>query len=264
MDKAGAPEKRSILLQAVIIAAFIFLWGLASVSGLWFERLFPSPWRVLVAALDHLRQAIIFPHFFYSLYEVLWGFVIGTSLGLTVGLALARSRLLGQAFEPLILSLAPVPKIIIYPIFIWFLGIGMASRVAMGAASSFFPLAIYAASAVRQIKPIHIEAARLLRAGRYQLLMKVYVPAALAPIWVGLRLGAAISIVGILLAETKISQKGLGFLMIEYYNHFQIAEMYSVLLLIFCFAVGLNSFFGWVQHRIPALRFGGRIREGLY
>jgi ABC-type nitrate/sulfonate/bicarbonate transport system permease component len=264
MGKMGAPEKRSILLQAAMIAGFLFLWGLVSVSGLWFERLFPSPWSVLVLALDHLQRAIIWPHFFHSLLEVFWGFVIGTSLGLTTGLALGRSRLLGEAFEPLILSLAPVPKIILYPIFIWFLGIGIASRVAMGAASSFFPLAIYGTSAVRQVKPIHIEAARLLRASRYQLLTKVYLPAMLAPIWVGLRLGAAISIVGILLAETKLSQKGLGFLMIEYYNHFQIAEMYSVLLLIFCFAVGLNSFFGWVQRRIPALRFGGQIRVRLY
>jgi NitT/TauT family transport system permease protein len=57
-----------------------------------------------------------------------------------------------------------------------------------------------------------------------------------------------------LLAETKISQKGLGFLVIEYYNHFQIVEMYAVLLLVFAMAIGLNAFFGWLQGRIPALR----------
>lgn len=264
MDPRREAEKRSIFIQVTIVAGFFLVWQLVSSSGLWFERLFPSPGRVVLEAINHLRQGIIAPHFFYSLYEVSWGFVIGTSLGLSIGLVLGWNRILGQVLEPMILSLASVPKIIIYPVFIWFLGIGIASRVAMGAASTFFPIAIYTASAVRQVKPIHLEAARLLGSNKFHLVTKVYFPAMLASLWVGLRLGAAISVVGILLAETKISQKGLGFLMIEYYNHFQIVEMYSVLLLVFCFAIGLNSLFGWIQGRIPALRHGSQIRKGLY
>ncbi|HEY2988883.1 MAG TPA: ABC transporter permease [Candidatus Binatia bacterium] len=246
--------KRAALVQAALIGGLIFLWWLASLGGFRFDRLFPSPWRILVAAADLIRDGNIFSHLGYSLYEIFSGLVIGTAAGLAVGVALGASRALGRIFEPVLASLAPVPKIIVYPIFIWFLGIGTASRVAMGAVSTFFPMMIYAASAVVQIKPIHLEASRLLGASRLQRLVHVYFPAMMPSLWIGLRLAAAISVVSILLAETKLSQKGLGFLVIEYYNHFQIVEMYAVLLLVFALAIGLNTGFGWMQSRIAALR----------
>jgi NitT/TauT family transport system permease protein len=247
-------QKKAAMVQTALIGGLVLAWWLASAGGFRFERLFPSPWRVLAAAIDLIREGTIFSHLGYSLYEISSGLAIGASSGLIIGVLLGASRTLGRIFEPVISSLAPVPKIIIYPIFIWFLGIGMASRVAMGAASTFFPLVIYTASAVTQVKPIYLEASRLLGASRLQLLLKVYLPAMLPSLWVGLRLAAAISVVSILLAETKLSQKGLGFLIVEFYNHFQIVEMYSVLLLVFGMAIGLNAFFAWLQDRVAALR----------
>lgn len=257
-------KRQTWLIQVTIVAGFVLLWTLVSVSGIWFERLFPTPWVVLIEAIKHLQQGIIYPHFFYSAYEVLWGFLIGAGLGLALGLVLGSRRALGEIFEPLVLALAPVPKIIIYPVFLWFLGIGIYSRVAMGAASTFFPMVIYAAVSVRQVSPIHLEAARLLGASPWSLWTKIYMPAMLPYLWVGLRLGIAISIVGILLAETKMSQKGLGFLIIEYYTNFQITEMYAVLLLVFALAIAINSFLSWVQGRIPALRHGRQVRGGMF
>jgi ABC-type nitrate/sulfonate/bicarbonate transport system permease component len=247
-------QKKAAVIEALLIGGLVLVWWLAGVAGLRFERLFPSPWRILVTASDLIRDGGIFLHLGYSLYEIFSGLGIGAAAGVAAGIVLGASRTAGRIFEPVIAALAPVPKIIIYPIFIWFLGIGMASRVAMGAVSTFFPMVIYTASAVGQVRPIHLEAARLLGASRLQALLKVYFPAMLPSLWIGLRLGAAISVVSILLAETKLSQKGLGFLVIEYYNHFQIVEMYSVLLLIFVTAIALNAFFAWLQGRVAALR----------
>jgi NitT/TauT family transport system permease protein len=247
-------QKSAAVIEALLIGGLVLAWWLASLSGFRFERLFPSPWRILITATDLIRDGRIFPHLGYSLYEIFSGLGIGATAGLAAGIVLGASRTAGRIFEPVIAALAPVPKIIIYPIFIWFLGIGTASRVAMGAVSTFFPMVIYTASAVGQVRPIHLDASRLLGASRLQSLFKVYFPAMLPSLWIGLRLGTAISVVSILLAETKLSQKGLGFLVIEYYNHFQIVEMYSVLLLIFATAIGFNAGFAWLQDRVAALR----------
>ncbi len=237
----------------ILITLFV-LWTFVSLSGIAFQRLFPPPWRVLSAAIDLLREGKFFAHLIFSLHEVFWGFAMGAVLGVFTGLILGGSRNAGAVFEPIVLWLAPVPKIIVYPIFLWFLGIGIASRIAMGVASSFFPVVIYTTSGVRQIKPVFIDAARVLGAAQNQVVTKVYLPAILPSLWLGLRLGAAVSLVGILLAETKLAQKGLGFLVIEYYNHFQITEMYAVLFLVFLLAIGMNSLFGWLQNRIGVLR----------
>lgn len=255
MKRAARDGRTTVLVwQLVIIGTFFVLWGLLSLSGIFFQRLFPPPWRVLSAAADLLREGHFLSHLLFSLYEVLWGFSIGAALGVIAGLILGGSRMTGRIFEPMILWLAPVPKIIIYPIFLWFLGIGIASRIAMGVASSFFPVVIYTASGVRQVKLVLVDAARLLGASKLQIMTQIHLPAILASLWLGLRLGAAVSLVGILLAETKLSQKGVGFLVIEYYNHFQITEMYAVLLLVFLLAVGMNSLFGWLQSRVGVLR----------
>ena len=193
-------------------------------------------------------------HLFYSLNEVFWGFSIGATLGVVLGLILGSNRVTGRVLEPIILWLAPVPKIILYPIFLWFLGIGIASRIAMGVASAFFPVMIYTVAGVHGVKPVFIEAARLLGASHAQVMTRIYLPAILPSLWLGLRLGAAVSLVGILLAETKLAQKGVGFLIIEHYNHFQITEMYAALLLVFLLAIGMNSLFGWLKSRIGVLR----------
>lgn len=248
-----------MVLQATLIAGFMISWMLVSASGLGFERLFPSPWRVLLEAIALLKEGTVLPHLSYSAYEVAWGFLIGGSLGMALGFVLGSQAFFGKVFEPMVFSVAPVPKIIIYPIFLWIFGIGTSSRVAMGALSTFFPMTLYAANAIRQVRPVHLDAARLLGSSPWGLYSKVYLPSMLPYLWEGLRLGVSISVIGILMAETKISQKGLGFLMIEHYNHFRIAEMYAVLLLIFCLVMGLNSLLGWIQGRVPVLRYSSQI-----
>ena len=255
MTKAGPGDKIKVgVWQLLIIALFFACWELISLSGIVFHRLLPSPWQVFIAAVELLRNGKFFSHLLYSLHQIFWGFGLGAGFGLIVGLVLGGNRTLGSVFEPLVLWLAPVPKIIIYPIFLWFLGIGNASRIAMGVASAFFPVVIYTASGVRQVKPVFIDAARLLGARRMQVASKIYLPAILPSLWLGLRLAAAVSLVGILLAETKLSQQGVGFLIIEYYNHFQITEMYAVLLLVFVVGIALNAAFGWLQAHVIILR----------
>lgn len=240
--------------QLTIIGTFLALWAFVSLSGIAFERLFPPPWKVIGAAVHLLGDGSFLSHLFYSLNEVFWGFSIGATLGVVLGLILGSNRVTGRVLEPIILWLAPVPKIILYPIFLWFLGIGIASRIAMGVASAFFPVMIYTVAGVHGVKPVFIEAARLLGASHAQVMTRIYLPAILPSLWLGLRLGAAVSLVGILLAETKLAQKGVGFLIIEHYNHFQITEMYAALLLVFLLAIGMNSLFGWLKSRIGVLR----------
>jgi ABC-type nitrate/sulfonate/bicarbonate transport system permease component len=254
--KATARHGRTKVLawQLVIVGGFLLSWTLVSLTGIGFQRLFPPPWRVVSAAIELLLLGTFFSHLAFSLHEVVWGFCLGAGAGIVIGLILGGSRIAGAVLEPIVLWLAPVPKIIIYPIFLWFLGIGGASRIAMGVASCFFPVVIYTTAGVRGVKPVLVDAARLLGANRLQLMTRIYLPAMLASLWLGLRLGAAVSLVGILLAETKLSQKGLGFLVIEHYNHFQIVEMYAVLLLIFSLAIAINSLFGLLQDKLAVLR----------
>jgi ABC-type nitrate/sulfonate/bicarbonate transport system permease component len=133
-----------------------------------------------------------------------------------------------------------VPKIVIFPIFILFLGIGVGSKLAVGAFAAFFPIALLTIAGMREVKRVYIDVARSMGANAMQIGLRVYLPAIAGQIFTGLRIGMGAAVTGALLAETKIAKAGLGFLIVEYYGQFRIADMYALLLFIFILAALAN------------------------
>jgi ABC-type nitrate/sulfonate/bicarbonate transport system permease component len=125
----------------------------------------------------------------------------------------------------------------------WF-GVGPGSKVAMGTISCFFPIALSAAAGMRQIEKVLIKVGESFRASRWQMITKIYLPAMRLPIVNGVRLGLGVAIIGTLLAETKLSNRGIGFLIIQSYNTFDMPDMYSLLIVLFVIAIGMNALIG--------------------
>ena len=147
--------------------------------------------------------------------------VIGGAAGLLVGLVLGASRFLGRAFEPYLYYLGPTPKIIFFPIMIMWFGTGPGSKVAMGAVSCFFPVALSVAAGHAPDRPgADPRRAQLPRQPRCRWRWKIYLPAMREPVVNSFRLGSAMAVIGVLLAETKLSNRGLGFMVIDSYSRF--------------------------------------------
>jgi ABC-type nitrate/sulfonate/bicarbonate transport system permease component len=125
----------------------------------------------------------------------------------------------------------------------WF-GVGPGSKIAMGAVSCFFPIALSVAAGMRQIEPVLIRVGRSFRANGWQMATKIYMPAMRHPIINGVRLGLGVALIGTLLAETKLSNRGVGFLVIQAYSIFNMPQMYSLLIVLFVVAIGANALIG--------------------
>ena len=145
-----------------------------------------------------------------------------------------------EIVEPLILYAAVVPKIVIFPVFILFLGIGVHSKLAVGAIAAFFPIALLTIAGMRDIKKVYVDVARTMGATRLQLAVHVYLPAIAGQVFAGIRIGLGAAVTGALLAETKIAKAGLGFMIVEYYAQFRIATCTRC----------CCSFLSWPQLRI--------------
>jgi len=169
-----------------------------------------------------------------------FAFIAG-SLGFA---ALGANRFLARAYEPFIYYLGPTPKIIFFPIMIMWFGVGAGSKVAMGALSCFFPIAISVAAGMREVDAVLIRVGRSFRATPLQLLTTIYLPAMRRPIVNGVRLGLGVAIIGTLLAETKLSNRGLGYLVIQTYTTFNMPRMYALLIAVFVLAIGANALMG--------------------
>jgi NitT/TauT family transport system permease protein len=236
LSSAGIPAIRLATLAGLWAA-----WELVARTGLFYEGVVPSSLLVLHSMARHVVDPVFYGHAWRSVYEIAAGFAIGTGAGLMAGIALGAHRFSDAAAAPYIHGLASTPKIVFLPILMLLFGAGPGSKIGMGAFSAFFPVVIAVAAGMAEINPVHVRVARSFNASAGQIVRKVYLPSLIAPAITGMRLGLGVAIIGVLLAEIKFSDRGLGHLAIQHYNFFKVADMYAVLLLTFALAVLANA-----------------------
>jgi ABC-type nitrate/sulfonate/bicarbonate transport system permease component len=237
----GIAVQTPLGVQMLTLASIIALWETIGRTGLLFPELFPSVLSVVESLWRYLTTPLILPHLKASLYEVGGALALATIAGIPLGILFGSRRSWHLVAEPLILYSAVVPKIVIFPIFILFLGIDIHSKLAVGAIAAFFPISLLTIAGMREVKAVYVDVARIVGASSWQIATRVYLPAIAGPVFTGIRIGLGAAVTGALLAETKIARAGLGFMIVEYYGQFRIADMYALLLFIFILAALANA-----------------------
>ncbi|HEY1504229.1 MAG TPA: ABC transporter permease [Stellaceae bacterium] len=228
-------------LRIATLLGLWLIWEAVARSNIVFEGVVPSSVTIAAAVVDLLTSPSFYWNLGLTLVEVLVSLLVGSIAGIVVGLALGASRFVGKAFEPYMHYLAPTPKIVFLPILLVLFGIGPGTKIAMGTLSCFFPMVLSVASGVRQVDPVLLRVGRSFHLSPLQTVRKIYLPALVPPIATGLKLGTGVAIIGCLLAEIKMSNRGLGFLIMQYYAQFRIPYMYAALLIAFAIAAGGNA-----------------------
>lgn len=141
--------------------------------------------------------------------------VLAIGGGLLIGLTLGTNRLLGDAGEPALMTFYTVPKVSFFPIILLFFGIGLAAEVVFGAIHGIVPVAIFTLNAVRNIKPVLLKTARVMRLSRGQLWLTLLVPSAIPEIFTGIRIGISLTFIGTILSEMFGSHQGIGFMLMN-------------------------------------------------
>lgn len=226
-----------MITLAIILAA----WELLARSGLLYEDVVPPLEKVAVAFMQLLLDPDMYRHLAITAWEVGAGFAMGFAAGVAIGVPMGVRRFFGDAAAPYVNGFATAPKIVFLPIAMLLFGTGIASKVALGALSAFFPVAINTAASVRQVDPVLVRVGRSFRLSPLEMTLRIYLPALRRSLVTSMRLGFGLAVVGVLLAELKLSSAGLGHLAIEHYNHFRVPQLYAVLILIFVLAVAANS-----------------------
>jgi NitT/TauT family transport system permease protein len=248
MDQAAIMPRRPrrarsavTLVRVVTLLALWAAWEAVAASGLLYNGVVPSSLKVLAALGRLLAGAGLYNNLELTLAEVLVSLALGATAGIVAGLSLGASRFAGKAFEPYLHYLAPTPKIVFLPILLVLFGIGPGSKIAMGALSCFFPMALSVATGMRQVDPVLVRVGRSFNLGLAQTVRMIYLPALVLPIATGLKLGLGVALIGCLLAEIKMSNRGLGFLVMQYYAQFRIPELYATLIVAFAVAALGNA-----------------------
>jgi ABC-type nitrate/sulfonate/bicarbonate transport system permease component len=233
-----SPARR---LQVGTLIVLVALWEILSASGLVYRGVFPST-LVIGAALVRLLGSA---HFWFNagvtLGEIFAALIIGATIGIIVGMLLGSSRLIAAAIEPLINCVASTPKVILLPPLYLAFGIGVGSKIAVGSLACFFPMVIGVTAAMLQMNPVLVRVGRSFGLPWWRMVQKIYLPSLVEPIGNGLRIGIGVAIAVCLIAETRFSYAGLGFLVIDDFNRARFPEVYAVLVVIVALAGTVNA-----------------------
>ncbi len=217
----------------------VALWQLLSTTGAFDQRTVPPPTRVVRAAYQLIADGSLLDHMSTSLLRVGYGLVFGIVLGLGLALITGLSRLGENIFDANMEVLNAIPNFALVPLLIVWFGISEVPKILLITLAVAVSIYINTFSAIRSVDAGLVEAARSFGAGRTEMIYRVIIPGSLPGFLVGLRLALTASWLALIFAETINAKKGLGRMMTDAREYFQV-DVVFVLIAVYA-ALGLLS-----------------------
>ncbi len=225
LESAGAPFEVpgqpagnfpiKLLAGLVIPLVLALVWEATVRAGLSTGRLMPPPSRIASTLAGLAQSGELWLHASTTLGRVLGGFAMGAAAGTALGALTGSSELARRLFDPTLQALRAVPSIAWVPLFILWLGIFEASKLALIGLGVFFPVYLGVEGAVASVDRKLIEVGRSFRLTRFEMVRRILLPAVL-PAWViALRSGLGLGFMFVVAAEFMGASEGLGYLLVD-------------------------------------------------
>jgi NitT/TauT family transport system permease protein len=234
----------SLILIALLLAAWQLLFEFAG------QQAMTAPVETFLYLAHLLTTETFWGHVEETSRAFFFALLLAVLLGLIIGFLLGAHRFSSEVFEPVLVAFYSIPKITLYPIILLAFGLGLPAKIAFGTIHGVVPVAIFTMGAVRNLNPILLKTARVLRLGPQELVRSVLLPAALPEIFTGIRLGFSLTLIGTLLGEMFGSQRGLGYLLMTAIGLQNVQLIMAVTLLIVLFAASVSTLLIIIDHRL--------------
>jgi NitT/TauT family transport system permease protein/putative hydroxymethylpyrimidine transport system permease protein len=236
------------VIAALLVAAAIAAWQVVVAVGIVDELILPAPTSVVEALWDD--RAILGPDLLVTLGEVLLGLLAAIVAGAALGLAMHLWAPVRRALGPLVIGSQAVPVPVIAPLFILVFGFGLAPKVLMVALICFFPITINLYDGLRDVDPDARKLLATLGAGRWRVLRLLEAPAALPQAFTGIKIAAAVAVIGAVFAEWAGSERGLGHAILTASGQLETARAFAATLLLFLLAIAVYGAFSLLERRV--------------
>ncbi len=213
---------------------------------------FSYPTAILAAVPQMLQTGELTKAISASMSGFVIGFAAAIIMGVLVGLAMGRYRLIDDLFDAQVSALYSTPNVALIPLLILWFGLGLESKVAIIFLSAFFPILVNTYGGVRNISRNLVEIALVERARESQIFTKIILPAALPFIMTGIRLSIGRAVVGMVVAEMFTSISGLGGSIIYYGNQFKTDKLLVIIILLAVIGVSLTEIAKRVERRFAS------------
>ena len=238
---------------AIVVAVFA-LWEMLSRTGMVNPRLLPSASDTLLTLADLLGRSSVRSDILVTGAEVLTAFIIAVPFGALIGILIAENRYFAEVIKPLLFFAFSIPKSIFLPMFILVMGIGFQQKVAYAAFSTIFIVIMSATAAVESVRADHVLVARSYGATRMQILTRVYVPSMMPILLETLRISMIFNFTGVMIAEMYASRTGIGHLIANWGENFQLPQLFAGVILLAAVAIAFNETVRFLESRCSTWR----------
>jgi NitT/TauT family transport system permease protein len=241
-----------LVIRLLIVAVLLMAWEYAPARPslrLWLS----SPSMIVQTLITWVADGSIWVHIGATMHAMLLGYILGCAIGIASGLMLGLMPRTYLVLSPYLTALYALPKVALVPLFILFLGIGIASKVALVVMTVFFIVLNSTLDGMRDVDKDLTRALNLMGASRVETIRKVVIPGTLAWIFTGMRISVRYAFTGTLLAELIGSNRGLGYL-IEYNSGiFNATGAYAAVVVIVVMSVAMSEALLRVEKLLPRI-----------
>jgi NitT/TauT family transport system permease protein len=237
-----------VLLQLAILVVLLLSWQLAVTDAT--LPYFSRPTLVAARLYDLLSHHDIYRHMYVTLVEIAAGYALGSAFGLTLGFILGRSQFLSAALQPYIIGLYSIPKIALAPVFIVWLGLGIASKIAVVFVASFFLVFFNTYAGLLAVNEELVRLARLMGASWPQTLWRVILPAAAPQIFLGLRTAVPYAVIGAVIGEYIGANEGLGYFILYASQTYDAPSLFAGIIILVGIVFAVNFGLARLEGRV--------------
>ena len=219
-------------LPFAFIGAVLLAWEAAARSGKWSPLLFPSLSRIWNELVLFFTKTEMLSETLLTLERALGGFALAAVAGILLGIVMGRSRMVGALLDPLFSGTYAVPKLALFPIFIFVFGIGSLSKVALVFLECLYPIVVMTYAGAREVQEKLLWSARNMGASRAAILRRVVIPATTPFIFAGFRVAVPVAMIVVVITEMISSADGLGYQVIYAMASLKTDRMLAVVVVI--------------------------------
>lgn len=213
-----------------------------------------APSQIAVAVYQLTMAGELQKHVWISSVEFFVGYTVACVAGVAIGVVIASSVPAKQMLQPWVSGLYATPTVALAPLFILWFGIGITSKIIVVAVLVFFPVVINTEVGLRATNANFVETVRSFGANRWQIFAKVSLPCALPFIFAGLRLGIGRGLIGVVVAELFGARAGLGELISESAEAFNMPNLFAGVALLAAAGIVLTSGFMRLEQKLMPWR----------
>lgn len=241
----------SAWIMIVTIALLLLVWELVPRLESVNRILFPTFGDVASGFVQLVSTDYWWSDLGKTMFAVAVAWVLGVAFGLVMGVALGTSPFVRQVITPYAIAVQALPKVVLAPLLIGWLGFGAESKIALAVIICFFPVWIDTMVGLSLPAASEFKLMQSLRATRRQIFVKLQLPSALPMIMVGVKHALLLAFTGVLVAEIlAASDGGLGKLAKQFASQLNMPLTYAVVLIVVILAVALVSAADVLERRV--------------